>query len=527
MKKVLIIGIDSATFDIILPMIEEGKLRHLSSLINCGSRGILKSTIPPVTPPAWVSFMTGKNPGKHGVFDFYVSPSYGYSRTVWNSKYIKAKTIWKILSEVGRKVGVVNLPMTYPAEKINGFIIPGLQYSLNKNGNFSYPPELMEEVEELFGEYRVSYGNIESLFGNDLDTFLKEWREIFEVRRRTLLHLIENKKWDVFMAVFYSIDAIQHHFWKFFDKEHHLYNPALSEKYKDIIPEFYEKIDSVIGELLARIDKYTIVIVLSDHGAGPEKEAFYINNWLHENGFLAFKKRVSIPLNKIKTLGKVIDPREGLDIPFFINWKETRAYAGNHTEQGIYINLKGREQLGIVKPGNEYEEIRNSIIKKLKKLRDPETGNALEMKIYKKEEVYHGPYLNDAPDLFVEIKGLECLVQKEIYHKSFFGIPNKTSGTHRKNGILILKGKYIKENCYIKNANIVDIAPTILYSLGIPVPEDMDGRVLDEAFTEEYLENNMFTHGPSSSLKVQRGDGIFNEEEAEEIKKSLRNLGYL
>ncbi len=552
MTKVLIIGIDSATFDIIHPMMERGRLPNLHNLIKSGSSGQLRSTIPPVTPPAWVSFMTGKNPGKHGVFDFYVSPSYGYIRPVWNSKYIKAKTIWRILSDNGLKVGVVNLPMTHPPEEINGFIIPGMQYSFDEGKNFSHPPELMQEIQELFGEYRVLYGDLESLYTNNLDRLLDEWRKIFEIRRQSVLHLMEHKTWGIFMAVFYSIDVMQHHFWRFFDKEHPLYDSKLAQKYGNIIPEFYEKVDAAIGEMLNKIDEDTIIFVVSDHGAGAEKDAFYVNNWLHQEGFLNFRNVLSplwrikfphmfykvlrrlkfpgiawtVPLDKLKTLGSAIDPREGLNIPFFVDWKRTRAYAGNHTEQGIYINLAGREPLGIVKRGREYEGIRESIIKKLKEIRKPERGGFLNIKIYKKEEVYHGPYVDDAPDIFVEIDGIECLMQKEFYHKELFGLPNKSSGTHRMDGILIIKGKGIKPNFTIKGARIIDIAPTILYSLGIPVQEDMDGRILYHVFTDAYKENNPVSYSHASEIQVGRGEGIFSEEESGKIKKSLRDLGY-
>src|SRR4030067_3374011 len=154
MKKVFIIGIDSATFDIMTPMMVDGDLPNIARLVRSGTSGRLMSTVPPVTPPAWVSFMTGKNPGKHGVFDFYVPPSYGYNRPVLNSGYIKAKTIWRILSDHGLRVGVINLPMTYPPEDVKGFIIPGMQYSFNGGRGFSHPPELLQEIKRRVGDYR-------------------------------------------------------------------------------------------------------------------------------------------------------------------------------------------------------------------------------------------------------------------------------------------------------------------------------------------------------------------------------------
>ncbi|MCF6158422.1 MAG: hypothetical protein E3K32_07585 [wastewater metagenome] len=551
-RKMVIIGIDSGTFDIIKPLIRNGKLRNLAQLMEEGTSGQLQSTTPPVTPPAWVSLMTGKNPGKHGVFDFYASPSYGYVRPAMNARYIKAKTIWKILSDSGLRTGIINLPITHPPEKINGFVIPGLQHAMNGGKNFSHPPELMEEIQERFGEYRVHYGDLESFYTNNLDRFIEEWRQIVEVRKQSILYLMDNKEWDVFMPVFFCADTMQHHFWKFFDKEHPLHEPALSKKYENVIGEFYEKIDEAIGEILKRIDDDIPVMVVSDHGAGPEKLAFFINNWLHKEGFLAFKNIFSplwrirfphifykalrrfgfpgvawvVPLDKLKALGKVVDPREGLNIPFFIDWKRTRAYAGNYSEQGVYINLKGREPCGIVERGKEYEDVRNSIMEKLKELKDPTSGKPLDIEAVKKEEIYEGPYLDDAADIFVKMKGAECIAQKEIYRKGFFGLPNKSSGTHRFEGIFILKGPGIKANSTIHGAKIIDVAPTILNILGIPVPDDMDGRVLSEVFTKEYLENHPVTHSSASKVEVKRGEGVLSNEESEKISKTLRDLGY-
>lgn len=552
MKKVFIIGLDSATFDIITPMVKDGDMPNTARLIEKGVSGKLRSTVPPVTPPAWVSFMTGKNPGKHGVFDFYVSPSYGYLRPVLNSKYIKAKTLWRMLSDEGLRVGVVNLPMTYPPEEVKGFIIPGMQYSFDGCEDFSHPSGLMQEIREHVGDYRVLYGDMESLYTDNLDKLLEEWREIFEVRRKTILYLMEHKEWDVFMAVFYSLDVMQHHFWRFYDNTHPLYDPHLAVKYGKVIPEFYEKVDAAIGDILERLNDETTILVVSDHGAGPEEEGFSINNWLYEEGFLSFKKSLSslwrfrfphlfykllrrlkfpgvawtVPFNQLRTLGKAVDPREGLNIPFFIDWKRTKAYGGNHTEQGVYINLKGREPMGIVEKGREYEEVRDAIIERLREIKDPCTGRPVEIKIERKEDVYHGPYIGDAPDIIVGIKGGRCLMQKEIYHKRLFYNAYKSSGTHRMEGIFVVKGDGIRSGYSLDGIEITDLLPTILYVLGLPIPEDMDGKVIADAFKKDYLSINPVCFGHSTDIEATRGEGVLDEAESEKVRQSLRNLGY-
>jgi predicted AlkP superfamily phosphohydrolase/phosphomutase len=553
MRRIIIIGIDSASFDIINPLVREGRLPNLSSLIEAGTSGPLTSTIPPVTPPAWVSFMTGKNPGKHGVFDFFGSPSNGYERPLFNSGYIKAKTIWRILTEYGYRLGVVNLPMTHPVEEINGFMIPGMQYSFDSEEKFTQPPDLIDEINECMGNYRVVYGDLESLYTPRLDRYLEEWRDIFEVRRRVILHLMATRQWDIFMPVFYAVDSIQHHFWKFYDSSHPLHDGELARKYRGVIPEFYEKIDSAIGDMLSIAGNETTVMVVSDHGVGPEKESFYLNNWLHRKGFLVFKRSLSplriikfphlfyktlrklspylvswtVPMDHLSTLRRFIDPREALTVSSFIDWRRTKAYAANHTEQGIYINLEGREPGGIVKRGEEYDNIRDNIIKALKEIRDPQTGSLLDMKVFKKEEVYRGPYTVDAPDLLLQIKDGDCLAQKEIYHRELFSPAFKSSGTHRMEGVFILKGSGMKAGYNIEGAAIIDIAPTILYILGKPVPVDMDGRVLQDAFIGGRLEDRSVEYGPATQARTGKDDGVLDDEKTEEVRRSLRDLGYI
>ena len=549
-KKVFVIGIDSATFDIINPLIKKGALPNLELLIKEGVSGKLKSTIPPVTPPAWTSFMTGKNPGKHGVFDFYAPPNLGYQRPILNSKFNKAKTIWKILSENGKKVGIINMPMTYPPEEVNGFIIPGMQYGLDTNSGFSYPKELMHELNKAIGGYKVLYGDMVSLYADIFDNLLKEWREIVKLREKAILYLMERYEWDFFMAVFYSIDVMQHHFWKFYDKSHPLYKHS---EYSEIIPEFYKCVDSSVGEILRRLDEDTVVMVVSDHGAGPEHKAFYINKWLAKEGFLTFKPKYiplwkfrlphiiykilrragvkaiewTVPISYLPLLWRKIDPREGLRVHELINWNKTKAYSGNHTEQGIYINLKGREPYGIVESGKEYEEIRNSIIEKLRKVEDHKTGERVVSKIYKKEEIYKGPYTYLAPDIFVDMKEGQYLIQKEVYNWGLFNYADKSSGTHRMDGIFIMKGANVKRGEGVDNLNITDIAPTILHVLGVPVPDDMDGKVLTQLFKESFQEANPVRYTKIISEYMTDDRGIYSDEEDEKMRKMLRDLGYM
>ena len=546
--KVLIIGIDAATFDIIEPLVNKGLLPTFKDLMQKGSFGKLISTIPPVTPPAWTSIVTGKNPGKHGVFDFYMPPCFGYNRCVLTTRANKAKTLWKLLSERGLKVGVLNVPLTYPPEEVNGFIVPGMQYALCTNQEFTYPRELLFELKRVLGKYEVIWGDLKSLYTNELDEFLDKWEEILEIRKKATLYLMQKYSWNFFMVVFYVIDPIQHHFWKFFDKTHPLYEPALAQKYEKVIPHFYQKLDESISEILRHVDENTTIIIVSDHGAGAEIKSFYLNLWLKKEGLLRFKefsynflarmkwphfiykalKRLkypgiswTVPSNQLKELKRDIDPREGLEVSYFIDWPNTKAFAGNHTEQGIYLNVKGREPQGIVSEGKEYEELREYIIYRLYQLKDPETNEKVVDRVYKREEIYHGPYVKFAPDLLLVLKEGGYLAQKEIYAGSLFRYANKTTGTHRLEGIFIAAGSGIKKGKRISKLHVTDIAPTVLALLGQPIPLDMDGQVL-----KEIMADGLIVRYENISSHTKTKEGISSKEE-EEIKETLRNLGYL
>jgi len=542
--KVFVIGIDSATFRVIDPLRQRGELPTLDMLMSRGVSSPLISTMPPVTPPAWVSFMTGMNPGKHGVFDFYAPPSYGYERPVLNSGFIKSRTIWRIVSDHGRRVGAINVPMTHPPEKVNGFIIPGMQYGYD-GPDFAHPPSIMKEIKERIGDYRVVYGALEGLYTDNLDTLIREWDRILQIRKETTLYLLERYEWDLFMITFYVLDVIQHHFWKFYDPSHPQYRDH--GKYRDVIPEFYKKVDSAIGEIIKGLDEDTTIFVVSDHGAGPEKSSFFINSFLAREGFLSFRKTLVplwrfrwphlfykglrrlgfkgiawvLPLSQLPRLGRVVDPREGLNIPYFIRWDRTRAYAGNHTEQGIYVNLRGREPYGIVEQGEEYERLRDDIIRRLRGL------NGLKFEIYKKEDLYNGEFLFYAPDIIVKIDDGDCIMQKEFYHREILIDAYKTSGTHREEGIFIACGGPIKKGIRIENPHIVDMAPTILYTMGLPVPEEMDGRVLIECFEGWFIRENPLRTGRTSMETIDKEKaGLYSPEDSERMKHFLRDLGY-
>ena len=507
-RKVLVIGLDGVGFDFIKDWLEQGKLPTIAKLMERGVYGDLQSTIPPITPPAWASFMTGMNPGKHGIYDFVTVKRKKSGDDEYNlvdSKNIKGKCIWDFLTVRNKKSIVLNVPLTYPPWEINGIMISGHPSPSTKN--YAYPKDVLKELEKNIGEYIIFPD--ENILNHPEKNF-KGLLKIIEKRKEAAIYLMKNYEYDFFMVEFQMTDTICH---------------LLKDRGK--ILEIYQKVDGSIAEILEHTDaQRTNVIIISDHGMGTVKKAIRINKWLQELGLYKTKeglqKEFISPATIMKSGHHIKKSRKGIlfnllssigitveKINYYLSilrmdflkklvpksiiyslprittdWCNTKAYLSQRNYgTGISINLKGREKEGIVEPGEEYEKLRNYIIRELYNLRDPETGEKVIEKALKREEVYSGPYLNNAPDILVLTKDQEYISDSSPYGDIFSRNTNEIH-THKMNGIFIAYGPDIKRG-QIKGARIIDIAPTILHMMDIPVPEDMDGRVLKEIFKED------------------------------------------
>lgn len=546
-NKVLVVGLDGATFDILRPWIEQGKLPILRKLMENGVSDSLTSTIPPMSSPAWPSFMTGKNPGKIGVFDFVERRPDSYDYTVVSSKSIDGKVLWNILSEAGKKVGIINVQVTYPPQEVNGFMISGMPAPSVR----THPASLLDELRKEVGEYRL---RIEEVYGKGReDSFIEDLYRVTDIREKTTLFLMKKYDWDFFMVMFFGTEFVQHTFWSYMDHTHPDHDPQKSEKYGNVILEYFQKIDDIIGKIIKNTDENTTLIIMSDHGHGPLHKVLYINRWLMELGLLNFKRNIltriklwlckynlpvrlydfSIKLGLGKLRKLVSQRRQTNLVNVFISfrdvdWLRTKAYSHGHIGS-IFINLKGREPDGIVEPGKDYHKLRTYIIKKLCELRDPETGEKVVDKVFRKEEVYSGSYVDRAPDIIFIMKDMKYIAEFGsfgFHHDSLFGSPIlRSTGTHRMNGIFIMKGKNVKRNSVVKGAKIIDLAPTILYLMGVPVPSDMDGKVLTDALYPSFVSSNPIRY--EKVMKKPEEQFEWSDEEEKEVKERLRRLGYL
>lgn len=550
-RRVFVVGLDGATFDIIIPMIEKGKLPNLAKMMKSGTYGELTSTIPPNSSVAWSSFMTGKNPGKHGVYYFLEKKVGSYERPVISSRSIKSRTLWRILSDHDKNVCIVNVPVTYPPEEVNGYLISGL-LAPDKKSNFTYPPSLHMELLKEIGDYPLDH-EPEQIWskGDEIGAYQHAIYATKKVMEATE-YLMKRIDWDFFMTVFTITDRFQHVGWKYtlpwFQEKH----PGPANKFGNLIEIAYELADDLLGKIKASLDEDTILIVLSDHGFGPISYKFYINKWLIDNGFLRLKKGVRFTFSSKRFLTNILKrssfirrsrevlhaltrdhPESGGGYALYrlIDWSKTKAFSSfSGGEEIIYINLKRREPMGIVKPGREYEELRDDIISRLYNVKDYE-GRSIIEKAYKREDIYNGEYLCLAPDIQFVTREMSVHPESDLFAEKILVRPEERPeeyfpALHRLNGVFLLEGRSVKRNNKLFGTNIIDLAPTILYLLDLPIPKDMDGRPLLECFDMDFTKTPSFS---DTVLKPQPDDSDFSYSDLEDqkLKKMLQDLGYL
>jgi predicted AlkP superfamily phosphohydrolase/phosphomutase len=547
-RRVIIIGLDGATFDIIDPLLEEGRLPFMEHLINNGTRARLLSTIPYATIPAWPSFMTGKNPGKQGVFDFFSFA--GGQRRISNSQDIRSLTLWQILGMNDKRSIVMNVPGTFPPARINGVVVSGM---LTPAGaTFVSPPEVKEFLDGVTGRYRVNSRS--QLTGHEL---IRDVYEVTERQQTGFLALLDRQDWDFAMIMLRATDVIAHHFWE----------------EQNVIRDCYQYVDRAVGEIVAAFPDATVFLI-SDHGFQGQRRDFHVNKWLIDQGYMRIKKGQGTEASRWEEIGKLegraelaevylhpsstsrallslgltgqklrkLIPRawwntlkESLprrlrdhipataDAGYEVDWEHTQASA----YQLYAMESKAIKVMNLDQPSRE--GLCAELVEKLANLRDAETGRPIVRRAYRREELYVGPYVDQAPDIILDLHD-SYNITNAFFADDYVTPREHARGCHHQEGVFVACGSDIERGRELDHhLSLMDVMPTVLHYLGSPVPEDCDGRVLKEIFEidSDVYRQEVLHEAMDWETHVVEGYLPHRDEEQTEIEERLKALGYL
>lgn len=570
-SKVLVIGLDGGTFTVLEPFAREGLIPNLARLMETGARGVLRSTVPPISAPAWATFQTGKNPGGHGLFNFFDWSKSGFrsshdfrtSRVV-NHSNIGSPTVYDYLRAGGRKVISVNIPLTYPTPQVDGALVacwltpPGSR-------DFTWPRTVAGEIPE----YRIDQDFGQGMYaltpeGTELDSdqLFDDLTDILERRADATRHLLTSRPWDVAMVCFTETDRIQHYFWRAINPKHPDYGTPKGAHERKRFKGFFTALDARVGDLVEAVGPDADVFVISDHGFGPPPtRRYHLTHWMRERGWLVTaaarperesggngnggagpgprRARASAVVGAGKALWKRLVPPSLRDqiyarvgyspAPVVVDWEKTRAWSFgvNNNLGAICINERDTAGEGCVAPGAETTALVDEIARGLMELRDPATGRPVVQEVMRREEMYDGPYADRFPHLLARLDpdfeaDFESGFVVTGWRIQSHDVYPSGRGNHHPDGICIAAGPRIVAG-EMPAHDLADVMPTLLHLAGLPVPDDLDGRVMTDHLRADWRQVRT---GPAQPAGAHR----FAEPSAEDVERlqeKLRQLGYM
>jgi len=445
----LIVGLDGASYDLCERWIGQGHLPNLARIKLEGRLLPLKSTIPSVSPVAWSTFMTGTNPGEHGVFGFFVPERPGpYEpptcfRPV-NSRDCQGARFWEKMNRAGLSTGIVGVPVTYPVQPVHGHMVAGLLAPHLSTPGATYPPELGAEITAQVGPYRTVPRGVYAAGGEP--ALMRELHTCLELRGRLAQYLLQKHRCDVHVFVLYETDVVQHKMWRFMDSSHPRSDSSAAERWGNAIRDVYAHADSIVGELMGQLGGQDTVIVVSDHGSGPLHGTVHLNRWLREQGYLVSKtgwkewlKRQNAKHKIVQAcariarglglLGRISIPQEkrrlvasGFFTTGSINWERTEAYS---------LGFEG----AIYTVGERHSEIAQEIAEGLEALQAPGNSGPLVELVHRAQDLYAGKVVEYAPSLILRLAGGRYSTSQKTFTPQLVTTPTD-SGTHTPTGIL-------------------------------------------------------------------------------------------
>ncbi len=539
-RKVFLLGLDGGSWNLLDRMFAAGVMPNLKRLCREGVRATLESTLPPITPVAWTSLMTGVNPGRHGVFGFKrISPENSYLSLPVNRMDMGTPTLFDYYREGGRLISL-NLPMSYPATEINGLMVTGMMTPLRNPGDFEFPRGLLQRFAEAGISYEIdpkfdfgedAQGSTKIMYSQWLEWGEEFVRKLSDISRNRMLatyHLLDQEEWELFICVIVGTDRIQHLYWD------QLVPPDGSEP-EPILAAYYAGLDEHIGELVGKLGPEDSLLIVSDHGFVKHHGHFLTNEWLRRNGWLAAREASRSPLYPLKKLldrlgitrkklNRVLGEKRTGKLQLqasHVDWKRSAAFLG--TPFGIRINLKGRETLGLVEP-ERFESLRDEIMIRLGELVD-ENCKPLLARILRGEEWYDGE-APDRPDIVFQFRDDRNYAgfAGEIGEEDIFRAAPHKSGDHRLDGILVAYGGNIKNVAEELRFRIWDVLPTVMHLNGRAVPAVCDGRVLTEILVDP---GQVKIDEDWRRFRGEKKEVQYDKDQEEEINERLRALGYI
>jgi predicted AlkP superfamily phosphohydrolase/phosphomutase len=440
-KRVVFLGLDGTPYTFMRRLIAEGRAPNAARLAERGSLLRMESTWPWVSSVAWSTMMTGVNPGKHNIFGFIDRDPATYKQFIPTGRNMEARTLWEVLSDAGKRVIVVNVPVTYPPRPVNGimvscFLSPSLEKAV-------YPADYLPTLQSL--GYIVDADPWKARESKELA--LEEVNKALDARLRTLFYLYDKEEWDYLHVHIMETDRLHHFLWQQMEEAHSTYAPAFYDVYR--------RIDDALGEVEKRLDDQTTLVWMADHGFCTIKKEVYVNKWLADQGWLRLR---NVPPDRKKGLDEI----------------EPSSVAYSLDPGRVFIRVRGREKEGPVAPGAEYEALREEIAAAALALRDPDDGAPIFQQVFRREELYHGPHLEQAADLILaphdgyDPKG--PLYKEELTYKG-----DELVGMHtHHDAMLYLGGRQVAQ----KRFSVVDVMPTVLDLMEVPAPSNLDGASL-------------------------------------------------
>jgi predicted AlkP superfamily phosphohydrolase/phosphomutase len=434
--RLFILGLDGSPLPLLKQLMAAGDLPNLARAFEGGSSVEMNSSLPDVSAVAWTSVNTGKNPAKHGIYGFVDRKPGTNNIEVMTATHVRAKTVWELVSDAGRRAVAINVPLSYPPQRINGvvvsdFLAPALTKAV-------YPTTVLPVLETM--GYRIDTDPW--VARQSLEAFIEDFKITADKRAEAVMYLMDAEAWDLFFVVFMETDRLHHFMWQYMEEDDPTYGPMFIDAYR--------RIDALAGKILSKLTDDDQLIIMSDHGFTTLHREVYLNVWLEQEGYLRFTEggEKGLPAMDRKSRAYSLDPGR------------------------VYINLAGREPNGSVAP-SEAPALIDELSAKLANLRDPETGNHMISTVYRADDIYSGPYRDKAPDLLVmppdgyDIKGTfesETLTGK-----------GKLVGMHKyDNATLFIKGQRIT----VDHASVRDVLPTACKLMKLDAPQDVDGRVI-------------------------------------------------